>query len=395
VKVSLRRLPIALLLALCAVPVPGQQAAATYCAVFPIQDLSPGTDAEDYRQTITDAVVAAAQAHGFTLIPEAAWRDVALAHSIDPARILDGGQALAVARLVGAEVAVTGCYSLKDEEIYYSIQCWNATDGSLASGVQETAPFNLAFFSGLSLALGDELFPVAQKGQVPVPRVSFTSPDEGMEVLLSGDTSIGVITDGRISWPIGPVEQGTKVVVEKRKKGYHTDTQTVTLQTDTDIALAPLAREHTGSLQVETTVGQLLGLGLTLKGYAAPDWVFAYMSAHAWAQPPATFTPRAVVHADLGTGLGGYVWFPPDSRFRAGLVSGVGCIVTQPTSAGFPFWTDLYLNVVNLFVEMDVKDTVLFLRTEFRYALGLGANLLGEEWMQDGAPVTTLGVSIR
>ena len=66
-----------LLVSLCGALPAAAQAAAPVCVVFPVKDLSAGTDTRDYEQTITEAVSAALTSGGFTVLPASAWQDAA------------------------------------------------------------------------------------------------------------------------------------------------------------------------------------------------------------------------------------------------------------------------------------------------------------------------------
>ena len=196
-------LTVPALLMLAASFAPAQAQAPLVCVVYPIQDLSPdGSEAQNYRQSITDAVSAAAGVQGYTIVPADAWQPAAQAQSLDPSHIFTQTDALAIARAVGADLAVTGSFSVQNDQVYYSLQCWDVGGGRLASGVQETTPFNLAFFTALSQKLASDLFPSVKLERKEAPRIVFSSPDEGMEVILAGDMSIGKITDGQVSWPL-------------------------------------------------------------------------------------------------------------------------------------------------------------------------------------------------
>jgi hypothetical protein len=92
---------------ICALPL-WAQTTGPVCVVFPVKDLSPGSDSRDYEQTITEAVSAAFQANGFTVMPAASWQDAAASRSVDLTRPVSEPDALSVARTVGASLAVTG-----------------------------------------------------------------------------------------------------------------------------------------------------------------------------------------------------------------------------------------------------------------------------------------------
>jgi hypothetical protein len=390
------RLPFLLLLAIPALPLLGQQAAPPpVCVVFTVKDLSTGSDTLDYEQTITQAVSAAFGAGDFQVLPEAAGRDAASARSVDPGRPISGADAVDVGRSVGAALAVTGVYSVQNDEVYYSIQCWDVASGKLAAAIQATTPFNLAFFSGLNLALTSDLLPRLHPAAPKAGGVVFTSSDEGMDVALSGDQDVGRITSGRVTLSTDSIIPGTKVVLRKTKPGYHPSEQTVTLTTAKEIPLRPLARVHHHALELNSTLGQLLGLGTAMRVYVDPDWFFINFGGYLWLQPPAAFAARAVLHSDFFVGAGGYLFLPPDAPVRFGLSTGSGFILSSLTTPGFPTYMDLYLDVLNWWVEAGLFGATFYLRQEYKYALGMGTNLLGQGWMVGQFPPTTLGVLFR
>jgi hypothetical protein len=393
-----------LLLALIAVaPVVGQSAtvAETRCAAFTIHDLSPTADVREYQQTITDAIVAAFREAGYAMVPEVGedgWAAALEALGLPASAILSEGPALEIAAAVRARLAVIGTYAVDNDEVYYSVQCWDVAARKMIAAIEEATPFNLALFSSLSQTLADELLPTVTAiitAEKEPSRITFVSTMEGMQVLLSGETDIGRIADGRLTYPLEVAAPAPRVVVEKRRKGYHTARQTVVLEPGKEIVLTPLAREFKAGLELDWTLGQLLGLGWSVRGYGSPDWLFVFISGYTYLQPPASFAPRALIHGDVTTGIGGYLLLPPEFPVRVGISTGAGVIVTAFTTPGMPLYADIYLDVVNVWIETDILGPILFLRQEMKYALGVGANLLGTGWMMDRFPVLTLGVVFR
>jgi hypothetical protein len=385
----------AALLAIAVFPCAGQGAApgGLRCVVFTVQDVSTAGNARDYEQTITASVRAAFGSRGYTVIPESAWREAAAAQSLDEQALRQSSAAIRLARALGADLAVTGFYSVQQEEITYSMQCWEVATGRLASNAEQTTPFNLAFFSALSLKLIDDLLPgLRPVSGEPRVRVVFTSPDEGMEVVLSGDLSIGRITDGRAAWGIDGSSAGQKVLVQKRKKGYHDSLQTVTLTPGKEIALTPLVLVHTAGGELDWTVGALLGAGAAVREYIISDWLYAFQGDYLYLQPPATFAPRAVIHDDISIGIGGYLFFRPDSPVRMGISTGAGLIASFMTTPGFPSYVDFYLNVASIWVEFRLGGMVFFVRQDYKYSLGYGTDILGQGWLVNRFPPITLGV---
>jgi hypothetical protein len=391
-----RFLPLLALLVVSALPLQGQEAeSGQVCVVFPVKDLSAGAEARDYEQTITEAVAAAFTAANFRVLPSSSWQDAADSRAVDLGQPLSEPDALAIARSVGADIAVTGVYSVRDDEVYYSIQCWDVAKEKLAAGLQARTPFNLAFFSGLNIALTSELLPRLAAQGPQVPRVVFTSADEGMSVKLSDDQDIGRITNGLLTMPASSIVPGTRVLLEKSRPGYHPGEQTVTLTAARQIPLTPLVKEYRRGMELNATVGQLLGLGVALRDYRVPDWFFVIVGGYLWVQPPLNFAPRVVLHVDMSGGVGGYLFLKPDAPVRLGVSTGAGLILSFPSTVGLPVYTDFYLDVINLWVEATLFGTTLYVRQEYKYALGMGTNLLGQGMMVPDFPPTTLGVLFR
>lgn len=386
------RLSILTLLCLIAFLLPAQRAVSGQaCVVFTMKDLSAAPATRDYEETITRAVGAAFGARGYEVLEDAEWREAAAARSIDTGRPVTQSEALQIATDLGAGLAVTGIYSVQNDEIYYSIQCWSVSSGTLAAALQADTPFNLAFFSGLNLALANDLLPrLPAAGQ----GVVFVSPDEGMVVRLSGDQFIGQVVNGRVTLPAESVVPGSKVVIRKSKAGYHTAEQTVTLTPNRPIPLKPLVKEHGNAIEVDTTLGQLLGLGAAFRLYVVPDWFFVSAGSSLWVQPPANLALRVVLHTDIYAGLSGYMFLEPDAPVRLGVSTGAGVILSFFSAPGFPVFTDVYIDVFNWWVESRLFGMTFFLRQELKYGLGVGTNLLGQGWMIRSFPPTTLGVVI-
>jgi len=367
--------------------------AGTRCLILPVQDLSATDAAKDYVATITDAVRAAFSARGYTVLSDAEWSSLADSRNLDPSLAVSSGDALAIARTAGADVAVTGYFTLQNDQIHYALQAWDVAAGTLSAGLEETSPFNLAFFSALSVAMNDRLLSRITLSAKATPLVTFTSANEGMQVLIAGDLDVGRVSAGRLAFALGSVGPGTRVLVRKVLKGYHTAEETVTLVTDKDIPLKPLQKEHRAGAEASLTSGQLLGAGGAVRGYAIPDWLFLSIGGVLWVQPPATFAPRFAFHTDTSVGLGGYLFFLPDSPVRVGVSTGAGIMMTFVPA--LPAYADFYLNVGSWWVEAGIAGTTFYVRQEYAYALGLGTNLLGTGWMMGQFPPTTIGMLFR
>src|SRR5271157_396695 len=147
-----RTVVFAAILVLFALPAGGQQqeaGAKAQCAVFTIQDFSSGIENRDYEQPITASVSAAFEVGGYSVIPPEKWSIEAKKRTLNDRALLAESAAVSVAQAVGAVLAVTGYFTVVDDQIYISLQCWDVSAGALAAGLQQTARFNIAFYSAL------------------------------------------------------------------------------------------------------------------------------------------------------------------------------------------------------------------------------------------------------
>jgi hypothetical protein len=151
-------------------------------------------------------------------------------------------------------------------------------------------------------------------------------------------------------------------------------------------------KEHRNAVELSSTLGQLLGIGAAARAYTVPDWFFITVGSYLWAQPPVVLAPRAVLHVDASIGVGGYIFFSPDAPLRVGMSAGTGGILSFLSTPGMPAYTDLYVDVISWWVEAHLFGATLFVRQDFKYALGAGTNLLGAGWMTKPFPPTTLGI---
>jgi len=396
------------ILVLCALPASAQQDAAPKAAVFTIQDLSPKAENKDYEQPITASVSAAIGVGGYSLIPPETWSGEIQKPGMSPRSLLSETVASSVARAVGADLAVTGFFIVEGDRIYISLQCWDVSDDVLAAGMQQTARFNIAFYSSLhdrvtqmlpQIRLKAQSAPAAAAG-VPVKRqptvseMTFVSPDDGMEVILAGDNRLGTITDGKLVWQSGGLALGSRISVEKRKAGFHTSIETV--RAAREIRLSPMENEKSRAVELDWTLGQLFGLGGALRLYTAPDGTFFSFSNYFYVQPPLTPAGSPVFHNDASLCAGTYLFFPPDSPVRFGVSTGVGWILTALTGPAATSYADPYWDVINWWVETKLLGPIIFLRQEWKFTTGEGPSLLGKGWMMvQGVPLMTLGVMFR
>jgi hypothetical protein len=406
-----RIFPVTLMLFAAAIGWCGDPAfAGRKAVIFPITDLSvKGADTER-QDRLSAAVDAEFRAAGFRLLPGGEGGT----GPAEQRERLDGPAAAAVARNAQADVAVSGSFTIENDQIVVVLSCYEAQTGALAAGFLKSWHYNLTFYNNLRSEIEDML----ARLNLPAPRgtepetgeaveITFTSRQEGMEVLLGGERSVGTIEKGKAVMPSGALKIGFPLLVEKRMPGYHTSWQSV--RAGSEIALTPLARKTTVALEASWTAGEFLGGGGAARFYLLPDSLFLSAGLNVSFDPPVLSNAGTVAHFDTQVSVGQYLIFPPDSPFRLGIGTGFGTIFTAAAAAGPSVYTDVFWDVASLWVEWNLPRVSLFLRSDLKYTLGIGTNLLGRgilTWKastsaSSGSPVSarfpplTLGVVIK
>ena len=377
--------------------------------IFPITDLSAkGADSER-QDRLSAAVDAEFQAAGFRLL-SGGGAEAGLA---EPGGSIAGPAAAAVARRTQADVAVSGSFTIDNDEILVVLSCYEAETGALAAGFLKSWHYNLTFYNNLRSEIDDMLARLT----LPAPRgpvtdagspadITFTSRQEGMEVILGGERSVGTIRKGKLVIPAGTVRIGSPILVEKRMPGYHTSWQS--MPAAPQIALTPLARKSAVALEASWTAGEFLGGGVAARVYLLPDSLFVSPGLNVSFDQPVSSNAGRIVHFDTQITIGQYIIFPPDSAFRLGLGTGFGTIFTTAAAAGPSVYTDVFWDVAGAWVEWNLPRVSLFLRSDLKYSLGIGTNLLGRgvlTWKASSSagsgnptarfPPLTLGVVVK
>jgi TolB-like protein len=351
--------------------------------VFPLVNLTTRAAQQDYQKPLSEAVQQEFDAAGFSIVPRDRWEAQAAQMSLKPEGIREASQALRLARSVGVDMAVAGFYQMDKDRLLVSVQCYDVAAGTLITGFSHTWRFNLGFYNNLHSEIADlvqrVIFTTAPrlidlKDSVRVNEITFTSPQNGMEVVLEGEKSVGTIQNGTLVFQTGGVKAGTPLRVEKRKDGYHTVWQTVPAAPQ--IALVPLPRRDTLSFEANWTLGQLEGAGGGIRWYPIPNWLFAGFEEYLSMQIPTITGASLPIHADSDLVVGLYLFYPPQAGFRLGVSAGAGAILTWIPGTSLPLFTDVYINLLNLWFEWRVGDYLLFSRIELKMPLGIGNSLL-------------------
>ncbi|MCX7028852.1 MAG: hypothetical protein NTU62_01880 [Spirochaetes bacterium] len=392
-----------LLLALGAPLCTAQSQLPVKAVVFTIRGLAGGADA-DFDQLLSEAVRLEIENAGYTVVD--GWEKLLEAGEKAP---VHGPRAAELARGVDAALAITGYYTRPDAgSVALSVQCWETAGETLLASFTLSAPFDLSYYNLLHERLG-ALVASAEKFTGP-PRIeaievaaarglgtiTFRSAQDGIEVLLAGEKSLGTIADGRLEASVGLLSTGSRLELELRKSGFHTlETAATAIP---EIRLPELLPARRIAVDLAWNSGQPLGVGGTFNWCPIPDWVFVGGAAHLSAQlPPWGATDEyTVLHFDVGARAGVYLLpIKPQLSlfgaalklpFRVGVVTGFGAMPSFSFAPGHPVWLDWYILAPAPFLEIGTKDTVITFRMDQRYSLGLPGSAIARGWIMRQVP---------
>ncbi len=375
-------------------------------SVFPLVNQTSAAGHADLQKPFSDAVEQEFQAVGFTIVTRDTWAPVAARAKVKEDQIREGPQAVEVAHGSGADMAVAGFYRVDADRVLVSVQCYDAAAGTLITGFSHTWRFNLGFYNSLHAEIADLVQKVvfsaappliSLKGSVRVDQITFVSPLEGMDVVIEGQEDAGRIQGGTLTFPTGGVLAGTELRIEKRRDGFHTVWQTVRAMPR--VSLDPLPRVNNLSVELTWTTGELAGLGAGLRWYPVPDAFFLGLSEYLFTQVPAATGGTWPLHSDTALLLGLYLTGRPESIVRLGLGAGGGIFLTGvPGSPALPLFTDVYIDLFNLWLEVRVGELKLVSRIDLKVPLSLGNYLLsanqGPVLWNGVFPPVSVGVAI-
>jgi hypothetical protein len=365
----------------------------TVC-LLPLVDLTPEGNLGEYARVITEDLGVQLQQAGVPMVAAERVRETVAAQKASPRDLLAPGAAASAARAAGGDIAVNGFIALEDDTLKVSLRAYDARSGILLAGLLRDLQFNISLYAFLWQAVSEMLAqaiaappPVepTQPAQVAPPAqrdgqlttMVFTSRQEGLEVLLADGTSLGRIEKGALTIAVEGIDLRVPLVVEKRMEGYHSARQKAAVAPV--IALSPIARSSSFALEAQWTTGQFLGAGSAFRFYLLPDYLFLSPCLYLSAQPQEASGAGTATRLDAGFVVGGYMFFPPDSPFRLGISAGGGAIFSWTFADAVPVYFDPYVDIANLWIELNLPWVSISLRSDLKYALGGQApNLLGQ-----------------
>lgn len=372
-------------------------------AVLTVTDLSEPRNPDPYQRIITESLTAEIRNAGFVLVPDTDWQLEQDHLEIDSADLVLGPNALAIGSAVAADVVATGFYRVDPERqrILIEVKFYEVSQQRLIGSVIRSGRLGLAVYNTVNSAVLEVISKLKQP-LPPLPKavvrrdqsirdLTLLSDIEGAEIALAGEP-VGTIFDGRL---VVPTVTAPIIKVEQSKEGYHPKSQVITLGPLVDtVSLPPLLKASQWGSEVLWTIGQTLGLGLGLRYYPAPDLWYLSFDDYYYVQHTLTDGALPVHHSDARLLVGRYLLRGPEKAFRFGVASGLGGIATWFTIPDQPFYVDLYISPINMFVEWNRDRWALFFRAEGRYSIGFSKGILGRGWLSvgDGPPPLTFGV---
>ncbi len=380
-----------LLLLLCLAPFAAAQSGPVRIVLFQPPAADANAETREHEELLAGTLEIELKALGYELVPPDEWRGALDRRGLAPADLADNQAALAAAGEVSAELAFVSSILVDEGRLYFQLKVLEVPTGAQLVAVLRSGRAGLTAYNVVNRAVTDTQDELLRVGGRRLPddvligvldhgiveRVVLESTQEGMEILFAGQ-SLGRITNGSLLLPFAPFPVGSEVTITRRLEGYHTERQTIRLpEKDVRISLAPLYRRSSWGAELNWTIGQNMGAGLGIRRYLLPDELYLSLDGYSYVQHDFREGSSPVYHQDLRFLLGYYLFGKPSSDFRFALTSGAGVILTFFGEPGLGSYTDYYVNLFNPTIELNLDPVSLYWRPEFRFALGIGHNLLG------------------
>ena len=319
-------------------------------------------------------------AAGLQIVPESAWRTGDNAN-LTAQELQDPSRLAGIAKGAGADFAVSATFKLQEDRISVVLSCYDAQTGKLRAGFAKAWPYNLALFSALHVQIQSVAVRLA------APAASSTEgPQVTTQPASAPTTAVASAKPASAASPSSAPPAAVAMTPADRPAS------SASVQTP----------QRLRRLETEAgwTAGQLIGAGVGFRVYPVPGWLFVCLSLYPYGQAPASSTGNWLFHLDSELLVGSYLFFPSDSLFRLGASAGLGFILSEVSSGQTDTldYTDVYVNVLSVWAEVNLPPVSFFVRPELKLALGITSpNLLGTSFVLLGnafVPVT-LGAVVR
>ena len=304
----------------------------------------------------------------------------------------------------GADIVIAAFYLARASELTFQFVLFDPEVDVVVGGNLSRARKGLAAFASIQAAV--TAFEPAVERYVEgayrveertgyVERIVVEGPQDGSSGVIL-DRDYGKVSGGKRVVPYTQFAMGAMVPILVSKDGYHPRSVSVTLdEAQETVRISPLIRETRIDAGARWSLGQAAGLGFGSRFHIQPDTLFVGLEAYRYLESD-SLENRIVRHYDIGASIGRYVGFPYSSFFRIHLSVGVGRIVADVEGIPGREYADYYLSLGDPTAELRFGRLSVYARPDIRYALGLGYNLLGRQWVRTpyGLPPITVGARV-
>ena len=300
---------------------------------------------------------------------------------------------------------VIGVFILDTEDqMFAQFVLYDAQVGTVLGGVLTRSRRGMNVFAGVDSAL-EEFDAVvrrlvaggyfAEEPQGLVESITVRGAGEGAEISFV-DRVVGRIRRGELLVPYVQYEIGTPIRVVATKPGYHRIEQLRDLEERIVVLDLPrMKRETRVDIATHWTTTMVRGAGIAARFHLNPDVLFLSFEQYRTFEPAPASNARPVYRYDYNLSIGRYVLFGYRSLLRLHLAVGAGVIVSDVGGLDGRDYADWYLVAGDPTVELRLGRLALFARTDLRYALGLGYNILGRVWIRSPGGLVPLTAGVR
>ncbi|HUX38016.1 MAG TPA: hypothetical protein VMV44_08935 [Rectinemataceae bacterium] len=325
----------------------------------------------------------------------------------------DGPYEAATARRAGFRWLVVSGIVFKSGEATCSIVAFDTERGSIVAAEDFAAWGGPTFVTLIDAAarrvarrIAEARLLLDRARAAPIDAsIVFLSPDEGAVITLGEHGANAVklpalkVRDGRaVSGPL-PFPTSSLVEVSVSKTGKLTQRSQYRLIGGQTISLPALRDDRPLGLTAGLGSGRLPGARIGAAFHFPGGWIF--MPIDNYIAVPFNFGlgESLVIDEEIWMGLATYLFTPPTSRLRFGLMSKWGLILTIPTATTQlgHIYGDTAVEPIAFFGEYALTPQ-LAARLEIgsAYAFGLvGSSILETGWMRKGSPTMDLCLEYR
>lgn len=312
------------------------------------------------------------------------------------------------AEAVSATIAVYGTAAIAEDRLVIQLTAYQVSTKQIITGSMANGRVDLSLYNVIDNGVADLATKVVKwvadnpleklKGTRQLLRsLTLESPDDGEAIYLPGGERLGTIQEGRLTTVRLSAPIGSTVVVEKRKRGYVTERQSIRItRTDERAKLRALWPTTYIATDLMWILGFPVGGGAGLRLFAIPDWLYGALNFHLAVQPSTVANGHSVYHLISYGALGSYLFWGPMSHFRFSLSVGAGLATTYFTAPGTGSAFDAYISFLNPTFYANFRHVYGFVRGNMWWVLQSADGLLESGLMgTNGPPPITFGVGYK